>query len=392
MQSVSIRDLDALWRADHVGADAIQFDLSRATYIAHDALIYLVGVIQYRAARGQLTKLVLPKDDRVLDFLRAWQFPEAVQEVTNLRFEDVIDESSRAKWPTLPAVSRYERVIDKPDGGRETLLAKQFFALTALRVPRTEVAEHVRGAAWRTAALERDRWLQQQVVSVLGLYLRSRGDEVATNVIYEAVLNAARHPAATLGYVSSQLVRKRTKAEFGEPEAFEIAIWDNGRSYADTLDERIKSGGSIYGDAYGKEPESFDVAIMRGGAVEPYSLKLTHQDSGPPATRDALTVAAFMLGVTSRPDRANELPFDSESSDVLAEPGTGLYYVRKTVLDKFDGSIRYLSGDLRLSLSQGDGPGRYHALVHRSVEAFAPVAGNLLIARIPVQPGVSDRW
>lgn len=194
-----------------------------------------------------------------------------------------------------------------------------------------------------------------------------------------------------MGFVSSQLVRARKGTRFGEPVSIEICIWDNGRGYADTLGDRLHSGGSIYSEAYRMQREVFDLTVISGLGNEPVRARLTDQDTAPPATPEALTVAAFMLGVTSRPDRTAELPLDEPGfTSALAEPaGTGLYYVRKTVIDKFGGSIDYISQDLRMRISKPQrASNTYHAEVHRSRVDYAPVAGNLLIARVPVKPAV----
>jgi hypothetical protein len=65
--------------------------------------------------------------------------------------------------------------------------------------------------------------------------------------------------------------------------------------------------------------------------------------------------------------------------------GSGLYYIRRTVVDKFGGTIRYMSGHSRMTLRGAGERGRYHAGIHNDPATSAHVSGNLLVVTIPVQ-------
>lgn len=366
------------------GDGLAMLDLRDVDYLSHDTLLYIVAAFHERARKGLDTRLTLPRRETAADFLRAWGLPAALEAATDDRFEFLLEEESRDRFAKLSPTSRYERVIFRPGGGRETLLPKSFFAITPLSIPLQSVWAAVRTSPRRTAALERDRWLEAHILSVLDLYLSDRGDEVASRVVYEAVLNAAHHPKASLGMVSSQLVRSRADGRFGEPEAIEIAIWDNGDSFAKTLAARVTAGLPIQSEAFGKVDETFDVEVHGVGGQA--SSRLTLGSSHPLAVGSdaALTVAAFMLGVTSSPERGKYV--DDEMFQTQADPaGSGLYYIRRTVVDKFGGTIRYLAGHSRMELRAGAQRGRYLAVLRNSKQDFANVAGNLLIVRIPVQ-------
>lgn len=385
--TTTITDLDS--RLGGPGDSYVVVDLNDVEYLAHDTLLYLVGYFHQRAAQGLTTRLVLPTRSTAVDFMRAWNFPEALEAVTDDRFEFLLDVDSRQRFQNLPPVSKYERVIFQPGGGRENLLPRTFFALTALGIPLQSAWSAVRTSPRRAASMERDRWLQAHVLRVLDLYLSDRGDQVGTRVVYEAVLNAARHPKASLGMVSSQLVRARKGDRFEEPVAIQIAIWDNGYSFAKTLSDRVVQGLPIQTESYGAIDEEFDVRVLGVGGQAHESLefdkplKLDSKRDVVVAPDEALMVAAFMLGVTSAPERGTTVDDDIFLDGASDPAGSGLYYIRRIVVDKFGGDIKYVSGRSRMSLTAGRSKGRYHATVHTS-PGFANISGNLLVVTIPV--------
>lgn len=368
----------------------VRVDLTTVVHMAHETLLYLVGFFYQRAARDQETSLKLPRSDTAVDFLRAWGLPDALERVTSERFVYLLDAESRQRFESLPEVSRYERVIFTPDAGREALMPRTFFAITPLNIPLQAVPVHMRTSPQRAASLERDRWLQAHVLNVLHYYLGDRGDDVATRVVYEAVLNAAHHPKASLGLVSSQLVRSRARASFGEPEALEIAIWDNGDSFSKTLSDRLAQGLPIHAESFGRIDEEFDVRVLGAGGQASSRVQMDSKTRIADTSETALTVAAFMLGVTSNPDRGTTL--SDELFPGKPDPaGSGLYYIRRTVVDKFGGSIRYITGQSRMEIRGAGGRGRYHVQVRNGDHKAADIAGNLLVMTIPVAAGALTR-
>lgn len=378
--ALTIADLDHTFVSAR-GLQDVLVDLRSVDHIAHETLMYLVGFFHQRTQRGQTTELTLPRTATAVDFLRSWGFPEALQRVTNNRFEYLLDADSRERYSGLPKISRYEKVIFTPDAGREALLPKTFFAITPLSIPLETVPTHVRTSPQRAASLERDRWLQAHVLNVLHYYLDYRGDEVATKVVYEAVLNAAHHPKASMGLVSSQLLRSRDGASFGEPRALEISIWDDGDSFAQTLGARLAKGLSIHAESFGRFSEEFDVRIFGAGGQANSTVKLDSKTRVSDTREEALTVAAFMLGVTSDPERGTSLGKELTDDE---QAGSGLYFIRKTVVDKFGGRIRYMTGSSRLELRGAGQRGRYHVQVRNDPARAADIAGNLLVMTIPV--------
>ena len=380
--TTTIGDLDV--RLGGPAEPYVLVDLRNVDYLAHDTLMYLVGYFHQRAAQGLVTRLALPRRSTATDFLRAWNLPWALEMVTNDRFEFLLDPESRERFQSLPEVSKYERVIFRPGGGCENLLPRSFFALTALSIPLETAWSTVRTSPRRAASIERDRWLQAHILRVLDLYLSERGDQVGTRVVAEAVLNAARHPKASLGMISSQLIRARKGDKFQEPVAIEVAIWDNGDSFAKTLSERAVKGLPIQSEAFGAIDEEFNVQVLGAGGQAHETIELDSTWDGVGASQEKFMVAAFMLGVSSAPEKGTTVDDDVFLEGTSDPAGSGLYYIRRVVVDKFGGEIRYMSGRTRLTLTSGGSRGRYHGTIQTS-PAFADISGNLLVVTIPVQ-------
>jgi len=372
--------------------EPIVVNLGHVTHLAHDCLPYLLALFQQRQV-GETerpnTRLRLPDSGTVTDFLRAWGLPDALVEITGFRFEDLLHEHSRRRFRALPPFSRYEQVIDRPDGGQETLLPTSFFSLTVIRPPALGLLPGLASTPERIAAYERERWLQDRVRSVLDYYLDGDGDLVGSKAVHEAVLNAASHPKATIGYVSSQLIRGIPRGrKRGPVEALEVAIWDNGQTYSETLRGRIAQGLDVRSSSFGSKYESFDVEIPRDDGLPPDTLTLVSQMGEFDAeyqrhvTDEVLSVAAFMLGVSSEPDATR---FDPLTGEVRNDPaGSGLHDIRDVVIDQFGGEVFYRTSRLGVTIKRKGSLGSYSVEVLLAGRDEPPIAGNTLLFRIPL--------
>jgi hypothetical protein len=296
--------------------------------------------------------------------------------------------------------SVYVRVIENDKGGEEEYLPQSFFALTPL-----ELTWSADDAAWQVSV----KWLDAHVRRMLNLYLgteaadgdslaredprsaaeaENRAEVLATDVMYEAVLNAASHAQAGVGFTSSQ-VRRHTSGKLkGQPKELEIVIWDDGKPIVRTLSETLTAGDTIKGRSYPEKGVSINLVIEEDGGLR--TVRTIKSDSPDvDATHYGLMVSAFLLGVTSDPSgkrlSTSARPTSPRSSSALG-PGGGLYNVRNAVIDEFGGTISYVSGRDRLSLSGTESSGRYEARVERKPPEHPDFPGNLLILSIPLRP------
>ncbi len=384
---VDIARLDSAWNEvietrAQVQAEVL-LDLSRATYVDQEVLLYLVALIDQRKRQRQPTSLALPSQDATVDFLRAWQLPEAIRAVTNRAFESFLDEHDRKIFSALQRVpSRYLQVVNVPGGGRETLLPASFFAITPVRLG---------DSAQAAASLVRDAWLDEHVKGVLENHLGTYADRIGPNVLHEAVLNAASHPGAEFAYTSSQLDSHASPDGTKTRRELVLVIWDDGDSFVQTLLRAWRELGTVRSAAYGTVVDNFALSISDRRTGELRHLRLSSGDELSAASPEELMLSAFFLGVTCQPqesrteDEAEEsysrIPEDWLPTPVRTATGLGLHIMRKTVIDLFGGSIYYASGPFRMRVAAGDAES-YQARLTRLRDTDPQLKGNLLVARL----------
>lgn len=391
--------IDNLWQkyiaADESATLPVLIDLSHVRFIAHDCLLFLTALVRERESASLETFFELPSADNAWNFIRSWKFPECVQSITGRSFEYNLAPKTRERYlADRNVLPQYTSPIDLPGGGTtEDFLRKQF-QLMPLRL---DLGNPLRAATFASAP-----WMDLHMRTVLDVFLRDQslstegdttnaGDRVGSTVVMEAVLNAAMHPAAKTGYITSQIVPDNPFSKTAS--SLEIGIWDDGTSIADTLRERLSSGGSIFSDSYGLVDEIFEVELIRtrGRAVSQRFERTLHSSQEEiDAHFPWLTVAAFFAGVSAIPERSTSGATRNSitakiSDDIDGRAGMGLRYIRRHVLDLWDGEIRYWSGHYRMSMTKGNAENSYRVVIQYRPESSWPLQGNLLMLSIPLR-------
>ena len=427
---LNISNLEEAWNAvftsETPAGAPVLLDLSENTYLDQEVLLYLVAILTDRAPfhletlielplRGRepveqappaddsdLEPEISPPDhatpasdepeaeeaprDRIVEFLHSWQLPRAVELATKRDFTDFLTETSRARLAAVtPQDSQYTKVMETRYNGRQSMLPETYFALTPIKLGA--------GPAAAAAIVTKD-WLDAHIVSVLDRYLNGLGSRVGSYILHETIVNAARHPGATVAFTSAQVMYKRYEHEDAIPRELVLAVWDDGNSFADTLASGL-GGAGVRSPAYGAEEDEFTVQFAdRDDEHESRPIHLVSGQETLPTGDPDLIVAAFMLGITAIPDDRNR---DEEAiamlkalSEDLLPPGLelfgglGLHLVRRNVIDLFGGSIQYISGGYRLSLLGEGQTGKYRGFLTKR-ELLGPQArGNLLVVRLPL--------
>ncbi|CCH74889.1 hypothetical protein BN11_4940004 [Nostocoides australiense Ben110] len=375
--------IDKSWRVftsrSTSSKDNLIFDLSALDYLDHDSLLHLGAITRFRSLRGLDTLYDLPTVSHVLDFIRAWKFPEFISNVAGKPFEQLLTRRSKNVWKSLTTeFPRYVKVIDLPGGGMAELLSSTHFELTPISLTTNP---------FRAATVARDAWLERHFKAILEAYLGDTGERLGKMVILEAVLNAAMHPGAQMAYTSSQIVLPRVP---DDSPRLQIGIWDDGSPIALTLQRRMDQGLPIVSPVFGFLHESFRVRLVRANGKEEVrhlNPRPDHIDRGFPW----LSVIAFMAGVSSLPDRPlEETGQGLRDGDTDNYPGMGLKYIRRNVLDLWGGTIRYWVGSYRMLMKAGPERDTYQVdIFYRPKEAW-PIQGNLLFLEIPLRRGMEE--
>lgn len=361
-------------------------DLSKASFIDHDCLLLLAGLVADRREQGWRTQLELPDNDSVLDFLRAWKFPDFLGEVSPespIFTPKSLDLLASRDFAVRP---RYVSVITGPDGTPQPVTLLRSLAITPIRLSKDP---------WSDAAVASQRFLLRNFQAVVERTLgRAAGSQLA-DVVREAVLNASAHPLATLAATSSHF-RPRLQVTpddqlHGEaPTELQFSIWDNGAPISATLGGALDRSQPITSSHFGREGAVFRVRLeeVAGGYGR---VELTDQNErgfASPQGRSAalLTCAAFMLGVTSDPANAARRNRQDTASARTAG-GVGLAIIRRAALDSNYGRLEYRSGNLRLTATRAhDAPvSTYDFHVSAVPEQMWHIQGNLLQVTLPLK-------
>lgn len=389
LDSVAIDNAYPQWGGVPPGAHII-LDLAKATYIPHATLMYLGALFRHRALRGQLTQLRLAQDPHLIAFLRSWKFPEFLSEVTGIPFPALLVPETRHYYATVEVKVPVDVEFTWDPVRRKftQLLPREHFALTPV---------DLRISPIRAAMSAHEHWREQNILHVLNRHLRNGGRRVATHVVLEAVLNAARHPGASMAYTSSRIFHKADRS----PHELEWCVWDDGQPIASTLLHQTRRGLPIRSGAFGVVQEEFLVQL-RGSTDRGKEIRILGNTPETPNDHRLMTVLAFLLGVTSTPGRSEEESsgarlekLEGDGERLQAEPygldaatsrkaGLGLYLIRRTVIDQFGGSIEYATSHYRYTITQGPESSQYFVSARLKSRAAWPLKGNLFTFHIPL--------
>jgi len=364
---------------------AVEIDLRNVKYLDQEFLLYLVALVSGRERQKLGTLLALPTASHSLDFLRSWGLPEALATVTGRPFARLLTGESAARFSTVDSdLPRYVRAIDTPGGGREQLLPRSFFRITPINL-----VDHTPEEA---ASIVKSTHLDGHLQEVLNRHLYGRGEWWASEVMHEAVLNAGMHGGATKSFTSSQLMLGSPAEEARVPRELVMSIWDNGDSFAQTLQAAFRKHKSVWAPSFGLDDSEFRGMIEDKVTGTSGPLELSARVRSMPKQQELQILAAFFLGVTSLPLESGRASRPGRRLTRAALPrgaqeygGAGLYLFRRTIIDSFRGSFMYASGPFRVRVHRKKDAKEYTATVLRLRESDPQVHGNLLIARVPLR-------
>lgn len=361
-------------------AQHLVFDLSDVSYLEHDALVFLGALVRERQALGAATYFRLPTRPRVVKFLRAWNWPGFIAAIQGSDFinwvtDDQVDEV--AAWSDLP--DAYVSVEEVPGLGRAIMIHRRHLAIVQIAAL---------GEPNRASMLARDNYLEEQFVAILDRVLAREGRRIGGIVVEEAVRNASSHANARIAFTSFQFVESSEK--YGrEVSSVSLVVWDDGDSIAQTLGNAYERGQEVFVAPYGEFDEAFEVRLIRADGGEEIRL-VTAGDKQMPVGTPWLVIAAFMAGVTSDPlgEFAGSEGRSPNLQGALPDSlrpigGMGLFYIRRNVIDLFDGVIRYQFADYRVSMRKGSSSDTYRVLIQHRPQDSWRISGNLFSFEIP---------
>ncbi len=185
------------------------WDLSRTRYLDISALSYIAAYTARRQKLQMKTEIVLPKTsqngNRVIDFIRSWQFPEALEAATDTPFEAFLPEDDRAFYAKHVQECPEPRFMGGyvyPEIGR--ILSDRFFSFRSFR-PRYSQSDGTGDTAY--AVRESNRWQEDLIRRILSRHMQNANTStglVGSAVVFESMLNALRHSNAETIHTASR--------------------------------------------------------------------------------------------------------------------------------------------------------------------------------------------
>ena len=361
------------WFADHATDQELRIDLSKVGYFDPAALLHLLAIISSRVGDGLSTRLELPKDREVRDFLRAWNFAPALESCAGISLHRLTDRSDHSRFGEqqeyfLPDLRTYPvesspRILD--DGLVRYLIGARFFGLVVHEVSDSSVASTL-------VEQECDRWRQDLVLRMLERHLLGPAEDFARVIVYELAANAVEHPCASKFVVVSNIAGSPAPAA---ENSFTFSVWDNGQGVVDTLIDCLSEGRDIRTSP----PRRRDLFRIRPKGWKPSAI--TRASDETPRLGDAseeFLLASLFSGISRKEGKT--------AADKRI--GDGLHALYRSVIDEFGGTLIIRTGFhvLRLSAdTQRAGSVQYLAEIVAYPKAGGSFPGNMITARVPLR-------
>lgn len=353
------------------GSSRLTIDFQNVKAFADGTLPMLGAMLAYRSNKQYKTTLILPTEgpdakrpSRVIDYLRAWNFDQFVEDLTKRPISEFLDRTTLEEWESWTEDrSRYLNLRQDGTADLQVLSARRV-ALT--RIPTeavTSVHSELTPAARRNRASEVvSPFVAEWTVNTLGTILEQRivtqqgvavSEVVGAIILNELLINALVHPAAPSIYVTAQFYQNE---EPQEHPYLALSVWDSGRagkSLSSLLFDASRKG-SITSPAFGHISEIYHVwnsdgryeHRVIGNDADPKRIAKTH--------RDAL-VAAPSPGVTSAPHEPGAVPKKLLNDDRVPEKvqgyaGMGLHRVKIAAVRTIGGVLQYAGDSKRMTM------------------------------------------
>lgn len=353
-------------------------DFSNSEFIEVAALVFVIAAVAGRTRTRLQTQIRLPIDKNVRDFLRAWNFPNALWEATGMTFWDLVcPEDHRYFGENHDATKQeYGGRLIRVDSQFERLLSTEYCAITTFRSGNFGPA---------LALQEASRWKRQAISSVLQKALHGPEGYFASRIVFEAMMNAIRHPRAQTIQIASRI--EKARARDGQQGHLTIVLWDDGESIVETLRSALRSGSPIRSGPASRPAISYKVILEDEFGVRAAGQPLDAHFLPTVDTPDALILlAATLPGITRDASGAGHIqnPDLSPSDELLNTPGMGLYLLVNAAVSVYGGSVAIRCSNHFMNICRSSPPNEAHyAAKICTYSSRCQVLGNLLVIRLP---------
>ncbi|MFH1345424.1 MAG: hypothetical protein ABIL01_30115 [Pseudomonadota bacterium] len=373
-------------RTSYSALEEFELDFSATHFSEPAALQSIVSICRTLLAQRKQVSFKLPRQQKERDFWRAWNFPQALEAATGRTFRELSAREDHVYFGEEQKFFRRSEInLDRTKGHQE-LAFLNHFPIYSKQVERGQRAADV-------AYQFKNTWNAKHVQDVLHRKIGKNYGYFASRVVFEAIMNALRHPGASLIQTGAidQAASKKSKAL----SYLNAHFWDNGASIADTLYKAIQRGVRV---REGKEDEFKTNYLLRyepdlnspsQDVLVPFDVELNQSTP----QHIALLATLFPL-VTSAPVGEHFVDEELRSTHPrLAQRGMGLFVLINTVVEVMSGEVSFRTSNFFMNVRKPDGDeatkfpsANLTVRIRRFPSTSTLFTGNLLVARIPIVP------
>jgi hypothetical protein len=355
---------NASWISDSGSA---YMDLEDSVYFDIVGLLRLLALVAERQEAGGQTRFRLPDDAAARHVLRLWQFPRALSAVTRTPFRLLVDTGDLVyfgeRWPRPQGLAAE---VSSPQASvLAYLVERQYFGLSPY--PGTAGTPLELMAESETA-----RWGSYALSQLLSAVVPGPATDIARVIVPEMITNTLSYSAPKIAILGSQLDLMPHRDTNASP-ALTIALWADGSSIASELKTRLPASPSVRSrclkalEEFEVDPPGWRPAAAAGSAISTEEVLLASLYPG--ARMKMLTGSAAARPAAGGPPEAD----------------FWLFALYRTAIGSFGGSVAIHTERSTLLITKPESGERYR--VHVSAETAAPLAGNIVVVRLPISNG-----
>lgn len=357
----------------------IGIDLTDISYFEPAAMVFLLAILRNLDRMGCPPVIRYPRDSRVISAMMTYKYFETLRVVRGLggMRELGVDDLGHARHDSL-----------------EQDLRKTYFPLRVVSGKDdsdTPGVRHVDDEIERVNDPKVLSWLQSHLHSLdaddTGWNDSFVRDTYPPRIVFEAMMNAVRHPNATKIIATSHIDK-----DSNSQESFFTAVWwDDGAGIVETLKEALRSSRGVVSDASPLPEKTCWISFKDSKPARPAVLQTTNFVPAADSLDEEILFSSICSRITRDPDgtgHVTTLPNDVPFNSPWRQPGMGLYILVDCAINIFGGSVAFRTGEFFMSVKRGKAKGEeradYSVSISRPGNGFR-FLGNMLSVRLPIR-------
>lgn len=314
---------------------SLLLDLGKCKFIDVTTLLWLLSILKDRALKKLETKIELPKNKNVRDFLRVWMFPEALSKITRKPFFGYVTNTSKDYFGENKDYHDLNYGGNIIENGMNRLLSVRFFSLIVFQTSMFKNNE-------KDVVSESDRFNSTLVKSVLSKQLSGPVSYIPSRIIFESIMNSIRHPDAE-NFVLASFLDGVRGFQSDRKKLFTISLWDDGKSMIHTIrnalmnDLKIRAGC----DSTFLTRNFYIILEDPNGNIIEKSIKPSEFTPDIDHCDQYILFSTLLPGITCDVTGKGKKTYKGEEglSKPFTTPGMGLFVLLNAVIDIFGGEL-----------------------------------------------------